>query len=386
MTIHAAKGLEFDTVIVPFLHRVSPDSNRDLVMFAVRAVQDEERAHAEIYDYGVKIDCTKEAGETEYAKVRCLELERDGEEIRRLLYVAATRARERCYLTFAGEGQPPARSMLGQAAGLESVKICDMKDWVNGAGKAVTKGKCGSVLEVDGHATESSRGRRRVGNFESLRKHLEDVNRLGARRSTRVPASDRDRAADRAAVGEVVHEEMVATLDAWHPDGMKGRLKDETWRRRCERRLKEKGWRGTGGVVDEGVDEVGRHLTSVCRDRRVFGKLAELMTGRSEWSLEFEKEFQSAEELCEGDLAGRVKRLDLVIWNEKRKSCLIVDFKSGVRRKEHEDQVTCYSKFVRNAYPGYSIGTALYYTSTAELVEVSGMAVVELVFGSMLPE
>ena len=35
MTIHAAKGLEFDTVIVPGLHRYLPNYNRELLRWTL---------------------------------------------------------------------------------------------------------------------------------------------------------------------------------------------------------------------------------------------------------------------------------------------------------------------------------------------------------------
>ena len=379
MTIHAAKGLEFENVIVPFLHKDSPYPSRDLVMFREGSKQSGTGPPEAVYDDGGEVKCKEKSVATKYAQVRCAELARDKEEIRRLLYVAATRAKEKCYLTFTDQEELKAQSMLGQIGARQLGQIATLPEKKHQNENGSMKGPCGDVSDENGHAGESSQGRRRVGDFRALREHMESKTPLCGRRSIRAAAGGRGR----AALGEVVHEEIVAMLEEWPADGVDERLEDEKWWRACGRTLQEKGWRGTDGDVDEGVEEIAAHLRRVSRDRRVVGRLAELMTGQDEWSLEFEKEFQSEEDLCEGEFAGRVKRLDLVIWNKKRKKCLVIDFKTGKREQRHKDQVKCYKKFVTRACRDFSVGTALYYTSIAELDVVSGRKIVDRIFNAV---
>ncbi len=113
MTIHKAKGLEFDTVIVPGLDRAPRSGRRPL--FAWRALAGGRLLLAPIDETG---------GENEplYAYVRRLDRDAEDVEAGRLFYVAATRAESRLFLLgclkFDDDGapKPPAkRSLLGLA-------------------------------------------------------------------------------------------------------------------------------------------------------------------------------------------------------------------------------------------------------------------------------
>ncbi|MBX3709255.1 MAG: UvrD-helicase domain-containing protein [Gammaproteobacteria bacterium] len=95
MTIHTAKGLEFDTVILPKLDRKKPNDDKSLLLWMERPLTNDQIAlllapiHAIgndkdiIYEYINKQMRTKSDYETD-----------------RLLYVAATRAKKRLYLFF----------------------------------------------------------------------------------------------------------------------------------------------------------------------------------------------------------------------------------------------------------------------------------------------
>lgn len=94
MTIHKAKGLEFDTVIVPGLGRAPPRTESPLLLWAERA-----RASAPAAD--LLLAPIRAAGAHQdpiYAWLKQLDAERGRFEDGRLLYVAATRAKKRLHL------------------------------------------------------------------------------------------------------------------------------------------------------------------------------------------------------------------------------------------------------------------------------------------------
>jgi ATP-dependent exoDNAse (exonuclease V) beta subunit len=89
MTVHKAKGLEFDTVIVPGLDRSPRAGPKPL--FAWKSLPGARLLLAPIDETGGADDPT-------YAYVRALEKEAEDIEAGRLFYVAATRARQRLHL------------------------------------------------------------------------------------------------------------------------------------------------------------------------------------------------------------------------------------------------------------------------------------------------
>jgi ATP-dependent exoDNAse (exonuclease V) beta subunit len=115
MTIHKAKGLEFDHVIVPGLGRVPRGDDKRLFLWMERpGGEREELLIAPIEETGAEDDPI-------YKCVKKLDAERAGHEAARLLYVAATRAKLRLHLLgevklAAGGGIKPtsSRSLLGK--------------------------------------------------------------------------------------------------------------------------------------------------------------------------------------------------------------------------------------------------------------------------------
>ncbi len=118
MTIHRAKGLEFDTVIVPGLGRSPRHESHQLLLWAERSTAGQGSDHgnqlllAPIAETGKKAD-------TIYQYIRELHEEKARFENGRLLYVAATRAKHRLHLLgqvmLDGEGRPkipPKHSLL----------------------------------------------------------------------------------------------------------------------------------------------------------------------------------------------------------------------------------------------------------------------------------
>ncbi|PKO84075.1 MAG: DNA helicase [Betaproteobacteria bacterium HGW-Betaproteobacteria-11] len=88
MTIHKAKGLEFDTVIVPGLARANPSRDKPLLIWDSFPFAAGERLLAA----PVNPRRRKEAVPTLYDFLQTIEAERDANEEARVLYVAATRA------------------------------------------------------------------------------------------------------------------------------------------------------------------------------------------------------------------------------------------------------------------------------------------------------
>jgi ATP-dependent exoDNAse (exonuclease V) beta subunit len=113
MTVHKAKGLEFDTVIVPGLHLKGRGDDSRLLLWT-------ESPHGQQQD--LLLAPVKEAGQEKspiYEFVKRLEQERQQYEQGRLLYVAATRARHQLHLlgsmTINSKGEmggPAAGSLL----------------------------------------------------------------------------------------------------------------------------------------------------------------------------------------------------------------------------------------------------------------------------------
>ena len=109
MTIHKAKGLEFDTVLVPGLDRAPRAGDRPL--FAWKARADGTLMMA-------PMRATGETAEPAYDYLRALDEGAAGHEVERLFYVAATRARRRLHLlgcaraTDDGIKEPSRNSLL----------------------------------------------------------------------------------------------------------------------------------------------------------------------------------------------------------------------------------------------------------------------------------
>ncbi len=94
MTIHKAKGLEFDHVIVPGLGRAPRTDDKRLFLWMERPARAGDEAQLLV----APIEEAGADGDAIYAWLRRLDAERAGHEAGRLLYVAATRARRRLHL------------------------------------------------------------------------------------------------------------------------------------------------------------------------------------------------------------------------------------------------------------------------------------------------
>ena len=106
MTIHKSKGLEFEVVIVPDLQARTRGTSRKLLSWLERGLTPEADAEpadtdavAEITEFLIAPLQTKgEQSKGSKAWVDRVDRERESQEMRRILYVAATRAREELHL------------------------------------------------------------------------------------------------------------------------------------------------------------------------------------------------------------------------------------------------------------------------------------------------
>ena len=117
MTIHKSKGLEFETVILPGLHR-TPKVNESSLLLWDEVADVDGREHLLVAP--IKAKGAGREGATAYDFLKKLESERAAHETERLLYVAATRAIRSLHLFGVAEPdgatddglKPPAASTL----------------------------------------------------------------------------------------------------------------------------------------------------------------------------------------------------------------------------------------------------------------------------------
>lgn len=115
MTLHKSKGLEFDTVILPGLHRQPKGGDSPLLLWEEVAI---DAAEAQLVVAPMVPRHQRDGLPTAYDYLRGLETERAANEGARLLYVGATRSKRRLHLIGAlspnakGEVRPPANTFL----------------------------------------------------------------------------------------------------------------------------------------------------------------------------------------------------------------------------------------------------------------------------------
>ena len=121
MTIHNSKGLEFDTVILPSLHRQSAKGDSPLILWEEVVLEDASAplvAETQLVAAPWRPKHLRDETQSTYDYLQGLENERSANETARVLYVAATRAIRRLHLVTAvklnakGEVNPPSGTFL----------------------------------------------------------------------------------------------------------------------------------------------------------------------------------------------------------------------------------------------------------------------------------
>jgi ATP-dependent exoDNAse (exonuclease V) beta subunit len=104
MTVHKSKGLEFDTVIIPGLHKKSPPNDKKLMLWdEVIGADNEEHLVIAPLPFGREAD--NEAPQ-KFDYLHQFDTERARNETQRLLYVAVTRAKRRLHLVGCAKPDP----------------------------------------------------------------------------------------------------------------------------------------------------------------------------------------------------------------------------------------------------------------------------------------
>lgn len=409
MTIHGSKGLEFSEVIVPFLHKPGQYSPRDLVMIDKEKETSSSETVPVHMDRNEEVeveknkdkekDKDKESKKTKWVELRRQENDKNQEELRRLLYVAATRAKDSCWLTLTKPEKEKKKSQVKEFENLSMIKQVvdghDLKkkqakrDWefledmlkCRKIGFEQGKSACGEHEAAEagparsGSCSEETNGVcSRVTKFKTLQEYVKRTSALCSDREFgRISTKSQERAVDavrnkkevgkekvKRAVGVVVHEEIERVLmcSEWPGEDL-SKYTGAMWDSQCRKDLMRAG--AEANDVHEDAKKVRWHLENVCNDACYMRKLWSLNNGEDlGWSLDFEQSFFGLEEVT--------KRPDLLVLNENDKKCLVIDFKTGARNEEYREQVKEYMDLLEKSLPGFVVEGALYYTSTSELV------------------
>jgi len=133
MTLHKAKGLEFDTVLMPYLHKRTRGLQGDLIRW---------HWHHKTQPPGLLIAANDEikTSDSLYNYLSFVQKKKDREELKRLLYVGITRAKCQCILSgrleWEGDNpppKPPAGSLLEvllEGAGVNKTKVITNADLI----------------------------------------------------------------------------------------------------------------------------------------------------------------------------------------------------------------------------------------------------------------
>jgi ATP-dependent exoDNAse (exonuclease V) beta subunit len=353
MTIHAAKGLEFPVVFLVNMHQLARGSGS-----GIQVIVDGPGGVPDVVIGGGGSEGT------------ALETARDDEELRRLMYVAVTRARDRLYLGAAlNNGKLESRrstlaGLLPQAlrgaflrAAVGDLGVDGEVDWTSSGGQAFGFRVCGVVSEGDeqGSRTEVPADTVPVDVAALVATDLARV----AATSVAAPENDepatRERRAGRSPgaerlAGTLVHRLFQRRIGAQTA----GDIADI-----ARQLIQPEEWAEAGDAVD--LAQAASDAASMFLHMRDRPDVAELL-GSSDcyYEVPFSCRLPGATTLP--DAPGAIVRgsIDcLALASDGR--VVIVEFKTGQRRPAHAAQVAVYQKAMQAVWPDRIVETLVVY-------------------------
>lgn len=370
MTIHKSKGLEFDTVIVPGMHKKGPRADKKLLMWdEVIGADDKEKLVVASIPYG------RHAASDEPNKFDFLhqyESERGKNETQRLLYVAVTRAKQNLHLV--GCAKPDADADGGVKAPVKDSFLSLL--WHDAAQHYAEAAQVVVTSNEDTERTGAMVEPLRLYNHRLVRLGPQyqpwvvpaptpvakdvsgDLSKEAASSSEQFATADGDRASESrflADVGTLVHRylQLVAEdgLDKWSAQ----RVRD--LRRPMVQWFVGQGY--TAQEADVGAQEVTIHLVTTLeseKGRWVLGAHEEAAC---------EKSYTTWRDgVMQTHVIDRMFKADGVRW--------IVDYKTTAHVPELEADLNKDMKDQLNRYAGLfaedeKLSMAIYFTKTATL-------------------
>lgn len=340
MTVHAAKGLEFPIVFVVNLNRGSGGSG-DPIRVVAGADDNDESAGVSIGEYQSAADKDLDAKEHEEAK--------------RLLYVAVTRARDRLYLgaTLSSDGRfnapkgslgralPPSVCELIALAG--STEPGDALTWQGASAmhRFQVLRASGGVETFDAAVDDATD---RIDHFEPL---------VATEATRRVAATDLETA-----------NRQPSNLEPGTPNpeprtALEGTLVHRALQRGTapSARLLRPHERAVVEDVDALLDRAVSTFDAIAADP---GVAAATLLREVPFSLR-----QSDGSIVRGAIDAIIEHADDRIE--------VIEFKTGQRRQEHEDQLALYLEAARVLFPKSTISGRFLYAREGQLSDRSGV-------------
>jgi ATP-dependent helicase/nuclease subunit A len=345
MTVHASKGLEFPIVFVVNLAKGASGPPRP-----IRLIVDGEGGEPSV-SIGPFVSETDE-----------LEREREKQETRRLMYVALTRARDRLYLSSAlkdgvlqaGRGSlaevlPDSIKVLFSHAATTFDEFATAA-WTGQSGRTFEWRICRPPVAAPEVPAESMAGTAEPGGAED---HFERVADPGA--VVRVPVTQwlADAAADVGAPHGVARDAVVGTLvhrlfQFGDRPGVPLSPADEAPFARALLRAEER-------AVLEDVERVVDDALGAWRSMRVRGDVAAVLSaGRRSYEVPFSLRAIGPDGPC--ILRGTI---DCLVHRDDG-STVVIEFKTGRRREQHQRQLDVYVEAARALFGGVVEGMLIY--------------------------
>jgi ATP-dependent helicase/nuclease subunit A len=310
MTTHAAKGLEFPIVFLVNLGRGS-GGGRDAIRVAATSRDDE---------IAVSVGTFTSAADDDQA-------DRDREEVKRLLYVAITRARDRLYLATSLDERGRFTTLRG---GLADVMPPDLRAIVEQAGLAPT----GSAL--------TWRGQSAAHVFHVVRAE----GTLPAPVEATVAAAP---ALDRGQLPSVrpIRARRVSSAGGLEPAGASSQSRTP-WpdARQLGTEVHQLLERGAGGQVEGTIEDLAARLAGVAEQRL-------RAQGRTPRWHEVPVVFHDGSTLWRGTIDALVE--------EPGGGLTVLEFKTGGERTSHAAQLAVYLAAVKALLPGREVSGELVY-------------------------